>query len=85
MAQKEIKFITKLVNMRKAADRIGANRKEGVMEHVLWLERHIAANGYSSTEMAESFFSREILRVSFIMFWGKAALVEEFEQLNLAK
>ena len=85
MAQPEIKFIMKLVNMRKAANKLGANRKEGVMDHVIWFERHIKANGYKSSEMAKSFFIRELERVAYIMFWGKPSLAKEFKSLNIVE
>lgn len=80
--QNEIKFINKLISMRKAADRTGSNKKPFVMQHVLWLERHIQANGYSSAKTAKGFFIRELERIQYVMFWSKDKLVQEFENLN---
>lgn len=82
MIQPEIAFISKLIRMRKAAHKQGANKRAGVMHHALWLERHIQANGYASKVAAKGFFIRELERIEVIMFWTKQSLVEEFDRLN---
>lgn len=79
--QPEIKFVNKLISMRKQADKRKANLKQGVMAHVMWLQRHIQANGYSNRADAKSFLRRHESRINYIMFSDKPTLIKEYFEL----
>lgn len=83
MIQPEIKFVSKLIKMRKAIERQGGNKVPGVMISVDWLERHIKANSYSKPNESRSFFLRNIDRIDNVMFWSKKSIVDEFLILKI--
>jgi len=79
--QPEIKFINKAIRIRKQCDKLKANKKPGVMTHVMWLDRHIQANKYSSPETAKSFLRRELLRVTYIIPANNKKMFKELSEL----
>jgi hypothetical protein len=81
MDQPEIKFIKKLIRMRRIAERLGSNRKPGVMGVVEWLDIHIKANGYTKPNESRMFLLRHHDKVSFILFGDKPKLEMELNDL----
>lgn len=81
MIQSEIKFINKLIRIRKHCEKTGVNKQPGVMYHVNWLDRHIQFNKYEKPEIAKSFLKREMLRIAFIIPSGKTKLFNELKEL----
>jgi hypothetical protein len=78
--QPEIKFINKIIRLRKRCDKLKANKKPGVMTHVMFLDRHIQANKYNKPETAKSFLKRELLRVTYIIPSQNKAMFEELNE-----
>lgn len=79
--QPEITFIKKLIRMRKATERLGMNKRVGVMEDVNWLERHVMANRYESEPDAKRFILTHSAKVINIIPSGKKNLMREFTNL----
>ena len=82
MPHPQIKFIKKLVNMRIAAERIGANRKPNVIPMAQWFKIHIEANEYSKESQAKFFFARHLEKIEYIIPSGKPKLMDEFLKLR---
>lgn len=81
MQQPEIKFINKVIRLRKNCEKQGANKLPGVMAHVNWLHRHIRHNKYSEPEQASGFLKREALRIAFIIPSQNKKMFEELNSL----
>ena len=79
--QPEIKFINKIIRIRRYCEKKGSNKLTGVMEHVNWLDRHIRFHEYATPETAKAFLKREKLRISFIIPSGKMKLFNELKEL----
>lgn len=81
--QPEIAFVNKLIRMRLAAERIGANLKPNVGSISAHLKRLIDANGYTKPNESKSFLIRHYESVEYLIPSGKPKLREEL--LNLVK
>ena len=81
MQQPEIKFINKIIRIRRYCEKTGGNKLTGVMKHVNWLDKHIKFNGYTTPEMAKGFLKREMIRIAFIIPSGKTKLFNELKEL----
>ena len=79
--QPEIKFINKIIRIRRYCEKKGGNKLPGVMEHVNWLDKHIKFNGYKTPESAKGFLKREMIRIAFIIPSGKMKLFDELNEL----
>ena len=82
MIQPEIAFVNKLIRIRLAAERLGGNRKPGVVETANWLKLHIKANGYVNPNESRSFFERHLDKIEYLIPSGKPKLREEFANLH---
>lgn len=81
MKQPEIILVSKLIKMRRIAERLGGNRKIGVIGVVDFLDRHIKANGYNKPNESRMFLLRHFEKIEYIIPAGKQKLYNELNDL----